>query len=521
MSSVASNDNRDTANQEPEVELLASRVHEFVIDGKWTLVPSRNNQKDSETTKSSRAWNTFYNIADEDGKVLKEFVCCIYCKKVYKFIAKSGTSKLLNHQNSCLKAALEKKNITNENNEVPHEINRYMEDLTKEDKLLIKKACSDFIIRDLRPLNALNGEGLNALLKAFSYICLKYNGLQKEPTVYLPSADIVARNILLQFEEVKKKLKPILENLFSEDGSGAGVCLDIWTDKIRKISYLGVTIHYIDENFTLHSRVIDNKPLPSEQSKTGQYLQEQMKSILNEYGIDIEDKSITFVTDRGANIVKALEKYTRHNDGPHFLHNTVHKIFLDGSPKEILKWCKELVTHVKQSGLNDLFVPSLKTFVETRWNSVLVVLESIVKNWEKLTEVLTRRNELQYLTNIRQEELEEMIKFLTPFRQATLEMESSKKVTLFWCCVFNNILEKHLKSTPDDTNLISEMKNNCAQYYFETLIEHKMIQIRHLLAIFLHPSLKSLNKMTPIERRQVHQEVCSCRKKYFGIIYIK
>jgi hypothetical protein len=503
-------------NLEPqsEIELLAAKVQQCVLDGTWTLVPSRWSQKTSENSKNSRAWNTFHNVVDEKGTVQDEFVCCINCKKVYKFIPTSGTTKLLNHQNACLKSTLTAKPKKNEG----PELNKYLNDLTAADKLLITKACSHFIIRDLRPLNALNGEGLNELLKVYGYISLKYNGIQDEPRLYLPSTETVARNVLRQFEEIKNKLRPILKGLFSEDGSGAGICLDIWTERHRKISYIGVTVHYIDDNFTLHSRLIDNKPLPSEQSKTGRYLQAQIKSILNEYDIHIESKLITFVTDRGSNIIRALEKYTRHNDGPHFLHNTVQKIFLAGSPKEILKWCKELVTHIKHAGLNDLFSPSLKTFVETRWNSVLDVLESIVQNWDILIEVLTRRNELQYLANIDREKLHDIIAFLTPFRQATLQMESSTKVTLFWCCVFNNILEKHLKPAPNDSRLITEMKRNCAKYFFETLIQDKMIQVKHLLAIYLHPSLKSLNKMTPIERRQVNQEVNSFEKLLIIII---
>lgn len=149
---------------------------------------------------------------------------------------------------------------------------------------------------------------------------------------------------------------------------------------------------------------------------------------------------------------------------------------------------------------------------------MLDVLESIVQNWDILIEVLTRRNELQYLANIDREKLHDIIVFLTPFRQATLQMESSTKVTLFWCCVFNNILEKHLKPAPIDSRLITEMKRNCAKYFFETLMEDKMIQVKHLLAIYLHPSLKSLNKMTPIERRQVNQEVNSFEQLLIIII---
>lgn len=481
-------------------QLLIAQVRDLVIDGKYAMV----SRWEADKLKQSRAWTTFYNVQDENGEIVRDIVCCINCKKVYKHVPVKGTSTLLKHQDACLKLSFARKP-----NENPTKINRYQDDLTSEDKLLLKKACSELVIRDLRPLNALSGDGLNALLKAYAYICMKYSGLQNDPMEYLPSPDTVARYILTLFEGVKIKLKPILNAAFStsEIGTGAAICLDIWTDEFRKISDLGVTVHFIDNAFTLHSRVIDNRPLKSDQSKTGKYLLEQIKCILNEYDIDIESESITFVTDRGANVIKALEKYCRHNDGPHFLHNTVKLIFLAGCPLEMLSRCKELVGHIKHAGLNDLFSPSLKSYVETRWNTVLGVFESIEKNWEKLIEVLTARNELEYLNHIRRDDLKDMIIFLTTFREATLHMESSKTVTLFWCCVFFKILAKHLEPSSTDSALIAEAKHNCAHYYFETLLSDKMIQVRHLLSVFLHPSLKRLNKMTPIEQRQIYQEV--------------
>lgn len=408
---------------------------------------------------------------------------------------------MLSHQNKCLKSLLVQEN--------PVQVNRYQEDLTEDDKILIKNACSGFIVQDLRPLNALKCKGLHTLMKTFAFICHKYPGIQHEPAEYMPSTETVARNILIQFKEVQNKLKPMLRDAFSisEVGCGAAICVDVWTDSFRQISYLGATVHFIDDNFFLHSRVIDNKPLDSSQSKTGEYLLEQIKSVLVEYNVDIDLELITFVTDRGANLIKALDKYCRHNDGPHFLHNTVKRIFLSGSPKDLLNCSKELVAHIKHAGLNDLFSPSLKSHVETRWNTVLTVFESIEKNWDKLVEVLAERNEMNYLRNIQRGELIDMIKFLTPFREGTLHMETSKKVTLFWCCVFFKILEKHLNPTTADSALIAEAKANCVQYYLENLLQGKMIQVRHLVAVFLHPSLKSLNKMSPIEKRQVYQEV--------------
>lgn len=494
-----------------EAILLISRIRECVQDGTWSLKESRWRQPTckSDSRAHSSVWNTFYDIFDDDDKLVEDYVCCFSCKKIYKHLSANGTSKLLRHQNVCLQQSLKTAESTENNEEPAGRTNRYLNDLLPEDKLLISKACSELIIRDLRPVNALYGDGINALLKTYAYICIKYNGLRNSPKEYLPSRHTVSRDLIRQYDKVKEKLKPMLTNLFvdSNDACGAAIGLDVWTDEFRKISYIGATIHYINNEFELCTRVIDNKPLKTNVSKTGQYLLEEIGNILQEYNIDINSNLITFVTDRGSNIVKALEKYTRHNDGPHFLHNTVGKIFLSGRPQQLLQTCTKLVTYIKQAGLNDLFSPSLKSYVETRWNSVLNEFDSIEKNWETLKEELERRNKLHFLNDINRNELQDMIQFLTPFRNATLQMESSKKVTIYWCCVFYKILEKHLMVKQGDSSIVAESKENCSQYYFQNLLEDKMIQIQHLLAVYLHPSLKSLNKMTPIEQRQVNQEV--------------
>lgn len=37
--------------------------------------------------------------------------------------------------------------------------------------------------------------------------------------------------------------------------SGIGFTSDLWTDRVRSVSYTGVTVHYIDDKFVLRKRV--------------------------------------------------------------------------------------------------------------------------------------------------------------------------------------------------------------------------------------------------------------------------
>lgn len=196
-----------TIEEVVETGLLAHDLPTVVIrknieDGKWKLQESRWRQDNGRGRVQSAAWNTFYGIKDENGVLVEKYVCCIYCKMVYKYTQEFGTSKLLKHQKSCLKKCVDKSKSCLEKGieiEQPKE-NRYNTDLSPDDKLLLTKACSEFVIRDMRPLNALYGKGLHALLSAYTYTCTKYNGLDRNPIEYLPSHHTVARNVQLKSE---------------------------------------------------------------------------------------------------------------------------------------------------------------------------------------------------------------------------------------------------------------------------------------------------------------------------------
>lgn len=486
------------------------KIRELVLEGKYTLQESRwKKEANSGRRTPSSAWNTFYEIEDEDGTIVKDHVCCLHCKKVYKYLQASGTTKLIKHQASCLKICTESSESAQNGTEIANKKdNKYMNDLSQEDRLKITNACAGMVVRDMRPINALYGEGLHGLLNTYAHISLKYNAFQNNPSEYLPSHHTVATNVISQHAKVKIKLVEKLRESFSTlDQAGGAICLDIWTDNYRKVSYMGVTVHLIDSEFQLNVRVIANKALCAEKSKTGRYLKEVLAEILTEYEIAVDSKLITFVTDRGANIKKALENNTRFNDAAHFMHNTVKNVFKLGRPKKVCDVCKAVVAHVKHPELNYLFNPTLKQSIDIRWNSALNMFESIIKNWAKLQEILLSRIELHLMEDVKEEEVRDLVYLLKPFRDATLNVECRKKPTLHLVCIFYKVIENHLRLKQDDSPIITEAKNNCQQNFLETLCVENMLQVHHRVAVFLHPCLKLLRKMTPVEQNQVYQEV--------------
>ncbi len=76
------------------------------------------------------------------------------------------------------------------------------------------------------------------------------------------------------------------------------------------------------------------------------------------------------------------------------LHNGV-----DLCPKLefLIKSCKDLCTHFKRCEINQLLPTTLKWNVDTRWNSIYDMFESISLNFDECENVLLDRNEVYYL----------------------------------------------------------------------------------------------------------------------------
>lgn len=160
---------------------------------------------------------------------------------------------------------------------------------------------------------------------------------------------------------------------------GGSISLDCWTDKTRRATYFGLTIHFLSlENncLVLNDRVLAIRELSAE-TKDGSYLKEKVKEYLNEFELTpYIDHNIVFVSDRGSNIVKALNSFKRINCFSHMVHNTTEKMLDKNRTVAIVTG---IVKYFKCNGHNALFKTTLKSFVSTRWNSVYMMLDAFIK----------------------------------------------------------------------------------------------------------------------------------------------
>lgn len=133
---------------------------------------------------------------------------------------------------------------------------------------------------------------------------------------------------LLEKEYDAMKECMAIEMKHAVESGKIGISVDLWSDKFRNISYLGMVAHYIlwnEETKTanLSSCVLKLQEMDAHTPKTANVVHEQVISVLNEFDLQDNTDRIVFITDRGKNIMNACDGYARQSCFDHFINNVV------------------------------------------------------------------------------------------------------------------------------------------------------------------------------------------------------
>lgn len=178
----------------------------------------------------------------------------------------------------------------------------------------------------------------------------------------------------------------------------------------------------------------------------GEVLIKHIVNIFKEYDLTEETvkENVLFISDRGSNIKFGLIKagYIRLTCYAHIIHNLVSAILKEETVSAIIKKCTELCSYMKNSGLNKELKTTLKMCVSTRWNSVYIMINSIIDMYDAVYDLLLSRqralNEMrlkqgrqpensltELVTSLCLADLVKIRDFLKPF-----------KVKKIFCCKF-------------------------------------------------------------------------------------
>jgi len=326
-------------------------------------------------------------------------VKCITCGLLLRFDSyKTGTSNLLKHVRSCQKVTQTSMSSFVRKATIP-----------KKAKVAILEKCTKVCAKDLRAFRMFETPAFMEL--AQTILDTGATNGQCDVKDLLPSGVTVSRFTQKKYESLRAELLPTIRKAIA-DGLACGASTDMWTDDYRKVSYTCITLHYIDDTWEFNSRVICTCAFPLGAKKTALNLKGELLKQLGEFGLTPEEiDKLVFVSDQAANVQAALAQWAHNSCIAHVLNTVLKHTFKlrgddgeDGHGEEeelqqlraCMEQCKALTTFFKHSGLQLRLKRSLKQECETRWNTKLEMIASVLDGFEDIQTILLERGDASH-----------------------------------------------------------------------------------------------------------------------------
>nr|KAJ0189720.1 hypothetical protein LSAT_V11C800415890 [Lactuca sativa] len=287
---------------------------------------------------------------------------------------------------------------------------------------------------------------------------------------------------------------------------------DTWTSSCKKVNYMVVTAHFIDDEWVMHKRVINFREIDTHK---GEEIGRELLACIHGWGMkNVMSMTVDNATCNDTAIEFLVKMFpTIYDGGKHFhircmthILNLIVKVglkyhnyhvecvqkavkYIRGSTQRIKKFKKA----IKDVGLET------KKFLcgdsPTRWNSTFELLKTAYKLWEAFVEFGIK--EKSYEKDLQRvpdrmdfEEIKEMVDFLEKFKTKTENVSASTKPLVHR--LIREILDVnlHLKKWSTKVNfvhLIPDMKDKYDKYWGDYA---KMSDYIYFV-ILLDPTMKS------------------------------
>ena len=184
--------------------------------------------------------------------------------------------------------------------------------------------------------------------------------------------------------------------------------------------------------------------------------------------------NITFTSDNAGDISKALKtlgKYRWFGCAGHHLNLIAQAGFKQcQSAAALVNKCKKIVEHIKSSTPAGYLLIKYQELLElplhrvlqennTRWWSILLMMQSLIDNKDAITLVLAHQNKSHLiLTPSDNRDMLLIIKLLKPFKVCGEKLSSESNVTISLIIPLFQSLKQHLTALNNDTIMIQNMK---------------------------------------------------------------
>lgn len=437
------------------------------------------------------------------------YVFCIGCESFVHFNGKS-TTMMLRHERKC-----SAKHASGQNK-------RPMIAFKAENLIPLRDAAAKFVCLDFRPAYGVRGKGITEYLYAAIQLSKLYPTMTMQNLIRaMPSRNTVTSHIQKLADESVKIVTEMLRTAIFDYG-GFGVTCDLWTEKLNATAFIAITVHFFvqaSSRLKLKSLVIDLSEMTCS-SMTGSNIKQAIIDIFAPFGITEDDlaQHAYFVTDRGSNIRLAVKDFQNHACLAHLCNSVVGAMLETPEAKKIVASASSLVSYVKRSHIASQLSSKLKAHVETRWNSVHDMIDSIIVNYEDLYHLLETKqgsssrpsNALDKITCLSVSELKAIRHLLAFFKEVTVIVEGDKIVTIHNYWITLREMKKKLQPNRGDTELQKIMRNAGLRYIERGESAGSFIPaFRHKMAVFLHPLMKGLSFAKADDKKEIHEHARS------------
>lgn len=498
-----------------------------------------------------RVWNTFREIAivqeaNAPPIKIKGFMACVYCKAegVFAWSGKGGFKSPIHHIN---------KQHTKHTNQPKISSKLQIKHMKNKHKDQITTACEDFILLDLRPFRAVEGEGFLRLCRTLINIGveLEHQVPLSEIKSAVPVGTTLSRRILKRESNLRDRFREKVQGGLKENPLAFSITFDGWTDKIRSRQWLGITLHFWNEDCTKirclylackewtkcitealsqldDESIVENsenelsaveqpvdvginidyttsdeecdeeKEDEVDTAETGQNIKTAVRYVLGENGLLIlfDNESIWIATDCGSNVTKAVKllknghiKCINHRLNTCLQDAIKECINKSKTIKKGIKYSKKFVTKVKKAHKVKHFNPTLKQWVETRWTTLYDLFHSIYKNYDKCFQFCNDSEWKQHIL-IPKNQLKALCEFMLVVK---LNHEKFQKRTLPTIQrvipTIVSLLTTACKEAPEDGQYVKKLKAA-----FATALKAKCVPsltIAHWKSVVLNPMCKA------------------------------
>jgi len=215
-------------------------------------------ESQESSLQKSEMWKHFKKAVDYETS---KKVGCIHCSKSY--VCKDGSTKSMwRHVKSAhprkLGAPVAVGPIDKFFSRVPENVPYSVE--------AFKEFVIEWVVEECMPFTVVKAESFRAMLRML------------RPGTKVPSANTIKNRIMGMFNAEKARVRTLLQ----ETPGKLSFSLDVWTS-VNMEPFLGITVHWIDEEWRLQGMLLDLVPL--EGKHTGESLCTAFVDVCSDFGI--------------------------------------------------------------------------------------------------------------------------------------------------------------------------------------------------------------------------------------------